>query len=151
MDDCLSFKDFCLKQNSKASYRRKLGGSAICSKYEQNSTALRSVAYLFFIIYQKSIEWTILNISCYLISATYTKAYRRKPKFIKEWVIKFRNKYVQKGFLNMKRVWAIAFFFFSMGLFAGFWITHDPMKIVICIGCDIIAYCLFFKWISIER
>ena len=82
---------------------------------------------------------------------SYTKDYRRKPKFIKEWVIKFRNKYVQKGFLNMKRVWAIAFFFFSMGLFAGFWITHDPMKIVICIGCDIIAYCLFFKWISIER
>ena len=49
MDDCLSFKDFCLKQSSKANYRRKLGGSAICSKYEQNSTALRSVAYLFFI------------------------------------------------------------------------------------------------------
>ncbi|RGH24202.1 hypothetical protein DWV72_05135 [Firmicutes bacterium AF12-30] len=54
LDDCLSFKDFCLKQNSKASYRRKLGGSAICSKYEQNSTASRSVAYLFFIIYSNS-------------------------------------------------------------------------------------------------
>ena len=54
LDDCLSFKDFCLKQNFKASFRRKLGGSAICSKYEQNSTASRSVAYLFFIIYSKS-------------------------------------------------------------------------------------------------
>ena len=54
LDDCLSFKDFCLKQSSKASYRRKLGGSAICSKYEQNSTASRSVAYLFFIIYSNS-------------------------------------------------------------------------------------------------
>ena len=62
LDDCLSFKDFCLKQNSKASYRRKLGGSAICSKYEQNFTASLSVAYLFFIIYQKSIEWTIHKI-----------------------------------------------------------------------------------------
>ncbi|RGH24266.1 hypothetical protein DWV72_05465 [Firmicutes bacterium AF12-30] len=54
LDDCLSFKDFCLKQSYKASYRRKLGGSAICSKYEQNSTASRSVAYLFFIIYSNS-------------------------------------------------------------------------------------------------
>ena len=62
LDDCLSFKDFCLKQNFKASFRRKLGGSAIYSKYEQNSTALLSVAYLFFIIYQKSIVWTIHKI-----------------------------------------------------------------------------------------
>ena len=62
LDECLSFKDFCLRQNSRASFRRKLGGSAICSKYEQNSTAALSVAYLFFIIYQKSIEWTIHKI-----------------------------------------------------------------------------------------
>ena len=142
--------EFCFRQKS-LKLRQSSNWAANLFKIWQNSNASRSVAYLFFIIYQKSIERTILNISCYLISATYTKAYRRKPKFIKEWVIKFRNKYVQKGFLNMKRVWAIAFFFFSMGLFAGFWITHDPMKIVICIGCDIIAYCLFFKWISIER
>ena len=54
LDECLSFKDFCLKQNFKASSRRKLGGSAICSKCEQNSTAVLSVAYLFFIIYSKS-------------------------------------------------------------------------------------------------
>jgi Na+-driven multidrug efflux pump len=40
---------------------------------------------------------------------------------------------------------SLNFFFFSLGLFTGFWITHDPMKIVICIGCDITAYCLFFK------
>ena len=54
LDECLSFKDFGLRQNSRASFRRKLGESAICSKYEQNSTASLSVAYLFFIIYSKS-------------------------------------------------------------------------------------------------
>ena len=54
LDECLSFKDFGLRQNYRASFRRKLGESAICSKYEQNSTASRSVAYLFFIIYSKS-------------------------------------------------------------------------------------------------
>ena len=37
-----------------ASFRRKLGGSAICSKCEQNSTAALSVASLVFIIYSKS-------------------------------------------------------------------------------------------------
>ena len=102
-------------------------------------------------IYSKYGKIPMHRVQLLIYFLSYTKDYRRNPKFIKEWVIKFRNKYVQKGFLNMKRVWAIAFFFFSMGLFAGFWITHDPMKIVICIGCDIIAYCLFFKWISIER
>ena len=102
-------------------------------------------------IYSKYGKIPMHRVQLLIYFLSYTKDYRRKPKFIKEWVIKFRNKYVQKGFLNMKRVLAIAFFFFSMGLFAGFWITHDPMKIVICIGCDIIAYCLFFKWISIER
>ena len=40
--------------NFRASFRRKLGGSAICAKYEQNSTAALSVAYLFFIIYGKT-------------------------------------------------------------------------------------------------
>ena len=54
LDECLSFKDFGLRQNSRASFRRKLGESAICSKYEQNFTASLSVAYLFFIIYSKS-------------------------------------------------------------------------------------------------
>ena len=54
LDECLSFKDFGLRQNSRASFRRKLGESAICSKYEQNSNASLSVAYLFFIIYSKS-------------------------------------------------------------------------------------------------
>ena len=54
LDEYLSFKDFGLRQNSRASFRRKLGESAICSKYEQNSTASLSVAYLFFIIYSKS-------------------------------------------------------------------------------------------------
>ena len=54
LDECLSFKDFGLRQNSRASFRRKLGESAICSKYEQNSTAALSVASLFFIIYSKS-------------------------------------------------------------------------------------------------
>ena len=54
LDECLSFKVFCLKQSFRASFRRKLGGSAICSKYEQNSTAALSVASLFFIIYSKS-------------------------------------------------------------------------------------------------
>ena len=54
LDECLSFKDFGLRQNFRASFRRKLGESAICSKYEQNSTASLSVAYLFFIIYSKS-------------------------------------------------------------------------------------------------
>ena len=62
LHECLSFKDFGLRQNSRASFRRKLGESAICSKYEQNSTASLSVAYLFFIIYLKSIEWTIHKI-----------------------------------------------------------------------------------------
>ena len=52
--ECLSFKDFGLRQNFRASFRRKLGESAICSKYEQNFTAALSVAYLFFIIYSKS-------------------------------------------------------------------------------------------------
>ena len=51
LDECLSFKDFGLRPNFRASFRRKLGESAICSKYEQNSTASLSVAYLFFIIY----------------------------------------------------------------------------------------------------
>ena len=37
-----------------ASFRRKLGESAICSKCEQNSTAALSVASLVFIIYSKS-------------------------------------------------------------------------------------------------
>ena len=54
LDECLSFKVFCLKRSFRASFRRKLGGSAICSKCEQNSTAVLSVAYLFFIIYSKS-------------------------------------------------------------------------------------------------
>ncbi|RHV57095.1 hypothetical protein DXB19_12450 [Lachnospiraceae bacterium OM02-26] len=54
LDECLSFKDFGLRQNSRASFRRKLGESAICSKYEQNFTASLSVAYLFFIVYSKS-------------------------------------------------------------------------------------------------
>ena len=54
LDECLSFKVFCLKRSFRASFRRKLGGSAICSKCEQNSTAALSVAYLFFIIYSKS-------------------------------------------------------------------------------------------------
>ena len=62
LDECLSFKDFCLKQNFRASSRRKLGGSAICSKCEQNSTAAFSVAYLFFIIYLKSKVWTITRL-----------------------------------------------------------------------------------------
>ena len=62
LDECLSFKDFGLRQNSRASFRRKLGESAICSKYEQNSTASLSVAYLFFIIYQKSKVWTITRL-----------------------------------------------------------------------------------------
>ena len=42
----------------------------------------RSVA-IYFII-PEVYKWTILNISCYLISATYTKANHHKPKFIKE-------------------------------------------------------------------
>ena len=54
LDECLSFKVFCLKRSFRASFRRKLGESAICSKYEQNSTAVLSVASLFFIIYSKS-------------------------------------------------------------------------------------------------
>ena len=62
LDECLSFKDFGFRQNSRASFRRKLGESAICSKCEQNSTAAFSVAYLFFIIYLKSIEWTITRL-----------------------------------------------------------------------------------------
>ncbi|RGH25503.1 hypothetical protein DWV72_03890 [Firmicutes bacterium AF12-30] len=61
LDECLSFKDFGLRQNYRASFRRKLGGSAICSKYEQNSTASRSVAYLFFIIYSKSTVGQLTN------------------------------------------------------------------------------------------
>ena len=51
--ECLSFKVFCLKQSFRASFRRKLGGSAICLKCEQIYRQL-SVAYLFFIIYSKS-------------------------------------------------------------------------------------------------
>ena len=62
LDECLSFKDFGLRQNSRASFRRKLGESAICSKYEQNFTASLSVAYLFFIIYLKSKVWTITRL-----------------------------------------------------------------------------------------
>ena len=46
LDECLSFKDFGLRQNSRASFRRKLGESAICSKCDQNSTAAFSIAYL---------------------------------------------------------------------------------------------------------
>ena len=68
LDECLSFKDFGLRQNSRASFRRKLGESAICSKCEQNSTAAFSVAYLFFIIYLKSIEWTIHKIGKFKVS-----------------------------------------------------------------------------------
>ena len=54
LDECLSFKVYWPEQNFRASFRRKLGGSAICSKYEQNSTAALSVTSLFFIIYSKS-------------------------------------------------------------------------------------------------
>ena len=61
LDECLSFKDVGLKQNFRASFRRKLGESAICSKYEQNSTASLSVAYLFFIIYSKSTVGQLTN------------------------------------------------------------------------------------------
>ena len=60
--ECLSFKVFCLKRSFRASFRRKLGGSAICSKCEQNSNAALSVAYLFFIIYLKSKVWTITRL-----------------------------------------------------------------------------------------
>ena len=74
LDECLSFKDFCLRQNSRASFRRKLGESAICSKCEQNSTAAFSVAYLFFIIYQKSKVWTITRLEN--LSGVYVECYR---------------------------------------------------------------------------
>ena len=74
LDECLSFKDFCLKQNFRASSRRKLGESAICSKCEQNSTAAFSVAYLFFIIYQKSKVWTITRLEN--LSGVYVECYR---------------------------------------------------------------------------
>ena len=46
----------------KASYARKAGGSAICKKREENSLAALPIVYLFFIIYLKSIEWTIHKI-----------------------------------------------------------------------------------------
>ena len=62
LDECLSFKDFGLRQNSRASFRRKLGESAICSKCEQNSTAAFSVAYLFFIIYWKTTVGQLTNL-----------------------------------------------------------------------------------------
>ena len=75
LDECLSFKDFGLRQNSRASFRRKLGESAICSKYEQNSTAALSVASLFFIIYQKSKVWTITRLKN-LSGWMYVKHYR---------------------------------------------------------------------------
>ena len=74
LDECLSFKDLGLRQNSRASFRRKLGESAICSKCEQNSTAAFSVAYLFFIIYSKSTVgqltklkflWKLCQYDCY--------------------------------------------------------------------------------------
>ena len=80
LDECLSFKGFCLKQSFRASFRRKLGESAICSKYEQNSTASLSVAYLFFIIYQKFNFFYLLLMNTKIISQsplTYTKSYRR--------------------------------------------------------------------------
>ena len=57
-----------------ASFRRKLGESAICSKYEQNSTAALSVASLFFIIYQKSKVWTITRLKN--LSGVYVECYR---------------------------------------------------------------------------
>ena len=66
LDECLSFKDFGLRQNSRASFRRKLGESAICSKYEQNSTASLSVAYLFFIIYSKSTVGQLTKLNFFL-------------------------------------------------------------------------------------
>ena len=59
-------EDFCLRQNSRASFRRKLGESAICSKYEQNSTASLSVAYLFFIIYSKSTVGQLTKLNFFL-------------------------------------------------------------------------------------
>ncbi|MEE1495111.1 MAG: hypothetical protein UF412_10265, partial [Anaerostipes hadrus] len=65
LDECLSFKDFGLRQNSRASFRRKLGGSAICSKCEQNFTASLSIAYLFFIIYSKSTVDQLQNFKIY--------------------------------------------------------------------------------------
>ena len=74
LDECLSFKDFGLRQNSRASFRRKLGESAICSKYEQNSTASLSVAYLFFIIYLKSKVWIITRLEN--LSGVYVECYR---------------------------------------------------------------------------
>ena len=66
LDECLSFKDFGLRQNSRASFRRKLGESAICSKYEQNSTASLSVAYLFLIIYSKSTVGQLTKLNFFL-------------------------------------------------------------------------------------
>ena len=74
LDECLSFKGFCLKQSFRASFRRKLGESAICSKYEQNSTASLSVAYLFFIIYLKSKVWIITRLEN--LSGVYVECYR---------------------------------------------------------------------------
>ena len=74
LDECLSFKVYWPEQNFRASFRRKLGGSAICSKCEQNSTAAFSVAYLFFIIYQKSKVWTITRLEN--LSGVYVECYR---------------------------------------------------------------------------
>ncbi|HIX68373.1 MAG TPA: hypothetical protein H9735_09705 [Candidatus Anaerostipes excrementavium] len=44
----------------------------------------------------------------------------------------------------MKRVWAIALWFFGIGLLTGLFISHDFTQIVVCILCGIVGYCLFF-------
>ena len=52
---------FCLRQKS-LKLRHSSNWAANLFKIWQNSNASLSVAYLFFIIYQKSIEWTIHKI-----------------------------------------------------------------------------------------
>ena len=53
--------EFCLRQKS-LKLRHSSNWAANLFKIWQNSNASLSVAYLFFIIYQKSIEWTIHKI-----------------------------------------------------------------------------------------
>lgn len=43
----------------------------------------------------------------------------------------------------MKRVWAIAFFFFAAGLFVGLFIDREFTKVMTSIVCIIVSYCLF--------
>ncbi|WP_443770411.1 hypothetical protein [Anaerostipes sp.] len=45
----------------------------------------------------------------------------------------------------MKRVCGIAIFFFGLGLITGLFLQDEFMKVLLCVACWLLGYCLFFR------